>query len=141
MPVVGSFLVFDGWVMRSWQRRILEMWIRDTVTLSDLRETLQGMRHLPAGTVTGMLDRLPASERPQPLDQLSASAKTSVAASCLERAHRQDRRTLLSTTGATILAGSLAAAIWIQVFALVLIAPVGLVLIVAAQWAGRREAP
>jgi hypothetical protein len=48
---------------------------------------------------------------------------------------------LLSTTGSTILACSLAAAPWIQVLVLVLIASVGLVLIVAAQWAGRREAP
>ncbi len=141
VPVVGGFLVFDGWVMRSWQRRILEMWVRDTFALSDLRETLQGMRHLPAGTIAGMLDRLPPSERPQQLDRLSASAKSSLAARCVERTHRQDRRASLSTTGSTILACSLAAAPWIQVLVLVLIASVGLVLIVAAQWAGRREAP
>jgi hypothetical protein len=137
VPAVGVFLVSDSWAVLSWQRHILQMWIRDDFKLSDLRQTLQGMRHLPAGTVKGMLDRLPASERPEQLDQLSAPAKSSVAAGCLERAHWQDRRTLLSTIGTTLLVCSLAAAVSIQIFTPLLIALVGLLLIVSSQWAAR----
>lgn len=140
VPVVGIFLVMDSWTVRVWQRRMLEMWIRDALRLSDLRATLQGMRHLPTGTVRAMLDRLPASERPEELDQLAPTARSSLAASCLERARRQDRRMTLSALGATLVACSLAATGSIRVLALLSVALLGLALIVASQLTGWRSA-
>ena len=139
VPVVAIFLVIDSRTVRAWQQRILEMWIRDALKLSDLRATLQGMRHLPTGTVRAMLDRLPASERPAELDQLIAAARSSLAAGCLERARREDRRAALSAIGATLLACALAAAGSIRALALLPVALLGLALIVASQLAGRRS--
>jgi hypothetical protein len=139
VPVVGIFLVIDGLTVRVWQRRILKMWTRDALRLTDLRATFEGMRHLPTATVRGMLDRLPASERPDELDQLAAAARSSLVAGCLERARRENRRTALSAIGATLLACSLAATGSTRILVLLPVALLGLVLVIASRLAGWRS--
>jgi fatty acid desaturase len=133
VPVVAVLLVIDSRTVLEWQRRVLHMWIAGDFRLSGFRSTIEGMRHLPTETVKGMLGRLPTSEPPHNLDQLSAAAKASAAEICLERDRRQGLRTLLSAIGATLLACSVGAAISIQVAPLLLVGLVGLALIESSR--------
>lgn len=139
VPVVGIFLIIDSRTVRAWQRRILGLWMREALSLSELRATLQGMQHLPTGTIRGMLDRLPASEHPEELDQLAAAARSSLAAGCLECARREERRTVLSAIGATVFVCSLAATGSTPVLVLLPAALLGLVLVIASRLAGSRS--
>lgn len=138
VPVVGAFLVIDSRTVLSWQRRVLHMWLSGDLGLSDLRQTVQAMRHVPAGTVAGMLDRLPPSEPPQQFDRLPTDSKASVAERCVARTSRQDRRTLLSTAGATLLVCSVAVTVSLQAATPLLVAPVGLLLIASSRRASVR---
>jgi hypothetical protein len=136
VPVVGVLLVMDSRTVLDWQHRVLHMWLAGDFGLSELCQTVEAMRHLPTGTVKGMLDRLPTSEPPHHPDQLSAPGKASIAEICLERDHRQGRRTLLSAIGATLLACSVGAAVSIQEATLLVVGLVGLLLIASSRLAG-----
>jgi fatty acid desaturase len=133
VPVVGALLVIDSRTVLAWQQRVLRMWLAGDFGLSELRRMIESMRYLPAGTVKGMFERLPASEPLHQIDQLPAPGKASFAERCLERDRRQDRRTLLSATGATLLACSVAVAVSIESTAPLLVGLAGLVLIVSSR--------
>jgi hypothetical protein len=134
VPAVGAFLVIDGRTVLDWQRRILDMWLSRNLTLADLRQTLQAAAHLPAGTVTGMLDGLPTYDPTQRLDQLLPAGRASLLRACTATAYRQDRRTLLSTAGTTLFSCSVATAIASGAVTPLLGAPVGLLLFLASRW-------
>ena len=137
VPVVGVFLVVDSWISLRWQRRVLGLWLSRALDLSHFRTTIGTMRHLPAGTVAGMLGRLPpseVSERDRP-----APSEASVAERWLDRTRRQDRRTLLATVGATLAACSVAVAASVWTIAPLGAALVGLLLIVSSRWVGGRD--
>jgi hypothetical protein len=136
IPIVGAFLVVDGRAVLRWQRHLLASWLSGHLRLTDLRQTLGAMKHLPAGTLVGMLDRLPSSEPPQQLDELPMPARVSVAERCLRNAGCQDRRTLLATIGMALCACSAAGAVSFRVAAPLLAAPVGLLLIVCSRKVG-----
>jgi hypothetical protein len=134
VPAVGTFLVIDGRAVLAWQHRILDLWLFRSLTLADLRQTLQASPHLPAGTVTGMLGGLPTNDSTQRLDQpLLLSDRTSLLKAYMATAYGQDRRTLLSTAGATLFSCSVATAIASGRITLLLGAPVGLVLFLVSR--------
>jgi hypothetical protein len=134
VPVVGAFLVVDSRIVFGWQRRVLHLWVSSDFGLSDIRQTVQAIRYLPSGTIVGMLDRLPRSDAPRDDERSSALGRASLAESSLERVRRQDRRTLLSVIGATLLAGSAAAGVSIHGAVPLLGAAVGLALLLSTRW-------
>jgi len=114
VPIVGSFLVIDDELVVRWQRRLLTAWASGDFPLSALRQTLQAMRHLPASTIAGMLERLPTSDAPDYGDSLPEATRGSVARAHLARTERQTRRALLATAGAALLVGSIAVAVLLE---------------------------
>jgi hypothetical protein len=133
VPVVGTFLVIDSRIVLNWQCRVLDMWLARELTLSELRQMVQAMRHLPTGTVTGMLGRLPASPPSEQPDKLRATGRASIVRDCVARAQRQERRSVLSTAGATLLVCSIAATVSLQAAIALLLAPLGLLLIASSR--------
>jgi len=134
VPVVGAFLVIDSRIVFAWQRHVLHLWVSADFGLSDIRQTVQAIRYLPSGTIVGMLDRLPRADSPYDDEQSSALGRASLAESSLEGVRRQDRRTLLSVIGATLLDCSAAAGVSIHGAAPLLGVAVGLALLLSTRW-------
>jgi hypothetical protein len=139
VPAVGSYLVVDSRTVLRWQRRVLNAWLAGDLGLGDLRQTLAALRHLPRETVLGMLDRLPAAGAGREPDQLHAAGRASAVEAALNAVHRQDRRTVLSAAGATLVACSLAAALTVPARAPLLVIPVGFLLMASSRISGSRD--
>jgi hypothetical protein len=136
VPVVGSFLVVDNQLVVRWQRRILTAWASGDFPLSAFRQTLQAIRHLPASTVAGMVERLPTSDAPDYCDRLPEAARGSVVGLCLARTERQTQRTLLATAGSALLVSSIAVAVLLESISFLAGAVAGLLLIGSSRRVG-----
>ena len=138
VPIVGAFVVADGRAVLRWQRHVLDLWRSSDMTMAEFRDMVTAMRHLPAGTVNGMLGRLPLRDPAEHTASLCAERKASLATTCLRAAAHRDALTWLWTAGTAVVACSIAVAASTGLLAMPLVGGVlGLTISLTSRWRSR----
>ncbi|CAN7709792.1 hypothetical protein LJR290_005919 [Variovorax sp. LjRoot290] len=107
VPVVGCFILADGWLTQRWRRAVLERWSARALSLHTLRETLGAIHTLPEGTLAAMLATLPVPPTPTAEDRMVGATRGAIA-----RVMRVLDRCRL-TAAALLVAGQAAAALMV----------------------------
>lgn len=82
-PVSGYYLSRDASLIRAWQARVLDVWVRREIDLGAFFELVSTVPGLPNETIAGMLGALPTANGIQREHELPASTREAAAAAAM----------------------------------------------------------
>jgi hypothetical protein len=127
VPAVGVGLTLDARAVARWRREVLAAWVAGRLDLDVLRDSFTSVKPLPARTLAGLFDPLPARTPPAPAvaDAVRAADRAAV------------RGMVVGTAGLTILVAAVGVAAAVgSAWPLV-----GLPLGLTVCWLARRQTP